>query len=204
MGSGLVVAVDDVHPVGTGLSEERRQFVRALATPHDEDARSGQAIEPHEVAGVAADAVGDRRCPVGEDLGGRHAGCGHAGVGANPRAARRDGLELAVHGAHVAHPVVPHDDPLLRLEPGRVREEDVDGDGIDVLRRDPLVVQEGLEGVDAGRIEVPVDRRTEVHARGHVVGPEAQRPAEDDGVDPPLDRSSGGGQPVGARSDDEE
>src|SRR5947207_2964853 len=47
-----VVSVDEVDPVGTVLPNQGRPLIRALTAADDQDARAGQSLEVHKLAGV--------------------------------------------------------------------------------------------------------------------------------------------------------
>ena len=76
--------------------------------------------------------------------------------------------------------------------------------GIDLCRVDGALLQVRLQGVDRGCVQVPVGSRAQEHPRGHVVLPEAHRPADDHGVDTVLAGQGGGRQGVGPGPDDQQ
>ena len=128
---------------------------------------------------VWADRVGrQRRGPVREGLVVPDAGRGHDGVGADALAARpaspRSGRRPS-RGRRRA-PRAPR--ARLRCgEPLGVVEEQVDRDRVDVPGRDPALLEVRFQRRDAGAVQVPVGPGAQEHARGHVLAPEAHRPA---------------------------
>jgi peptidoglycan/LPS O-acetylase OafA/YrhL len=199
-----VVAVDQVDPLGSVLAQQRRPLIRALSAPHDQDPRARQVLEGDPVAGVGGPVGRDRAGPV------RHVGevadprRGDHGAGGDPPAALQLGDELAMRHPEVDDQVLERLDALGLAEPLGVVEEQGDGEGVDLRRGDRPLLEVGLQGVDPGRVQVPVGAGAQEHPLGHVLAPEAHRPTHHHGVDAALAGVGGGRQRVGPGPDDQQ
>ena len=76
-----VVAVDDVDALGSVLADQCGPFVGALPAANDQDTRSRELVEAHQVTRVRSPLVRDGRGPVGKVRVVANPGSAHDRVG---------------------------------------------------------------------------------------------------------------------------
>jgi hypothetical protein len=95
-------------------------------------------------------------------------------------------------------------DTLRILEPLGVLQVELQRKRLDIRRRLPTCLEEALDGVASGRIQVPIASRTKHHPHRHVPLPKGHGPADHDVIDAELLSLGRHGQAERSSTDDQE